>query len=79
MTDWKQSQLQARLLEGTNTMCFNESNNINIYKDEEVEYMINMLRFNSKDFTKSNMLQPIYNKTMATLKLLLSDEELCLT
>jgi hypothetical protein len=60
-------------------MCFNESNDKNIYKDEEVEYMINMLRFNSKDFTKSNMLQPIYNKTMATLKHLLSDEEICLT
>lgn len=56
---------------------FNFLKDPNFYKEEDVDYMINMLKYNHKSLNNT-LLMPIFQKSMATLARLMSDEELCL-
>ena len=76
MTDWKFSKLKTKVEQGT--FLFNPDKDPNYYREDDIDYMINMLRFNVKDFSTLPLLQPILMKATLTLKLLLSDENLCL-
>jgi hypothetical protein len=76
MTDWKYSKLKIKVEQGT--FLFNPDKDPNYYREDDIDYMINMLRFNVKDFSTLPLLQPILMKATLTLKHLLSDENLCL-
>ena len=76
MTDWKFSKLKIKVEQGT--FLFNPDKDPNYYREDDIDYMINMLRFNVKDFSTLPLLQPILMKATLTLKHLLSDENLCL-
>ncbi len=80
MTDWTQSKLRQRVTlaqEGKANLEFNYLKEPYYYKEEDIDYMINMLKNNKKILIKT-MLMPIFQKSLATLARLMSDEELCL-
>ena len=57
MTDWKFSKLKTKVEQGT--FLFNPDKDPNYYREDDIDYMINMLRFNVKDFSTLPLLQPI--------------------
>ena len=77
MTDWKYSKLRDKVISQGNCL-FNPEKDPNYFREDDIDYMINMLRCNVKNFSQLPLLQPIYMKAMLTLKLLFSDENLCL-
>jgi hypothetical protein len=77
MTDWKFSKIKEKVEQGN--YLFNPDKDPTYFREDDIDYMINMLRFNVKDFATLPLLQPLYMKATLTLKLLLSNENLCLT
>lgn len=43
-----------------------------MYREEEVEYMINMIKQQQGEFLKADMIGPIYKKSQYTVRVLLS-------
>jgi hypothetical protein len=43
---------------------------------DEIEYMINMLRYSAKNFTNIEMLKPLFNKSLTTLELIMEEMSL---
>jgi hypothetical protein len=81
MTDWKRTKLRARLNEGKGKADFTSGKDNHYYREEDIDYMINLLKFNHlgrKESHSQTVLQPIFQKTLATLSRLMSDDELCL-
>ena len=56
--DWKTSKLKEKVDQGQ--FLFNPDNDTNIYREEEIEYMINMLKYNAKDFAETHLMIPIF-------------------
>lgn len=52
---------------------FNEENDSKYYKAEDIEYMINVFRYQSKNFSNIEMLKPLFNKSLATLEKLMDE------
>ncbi len=77
MIDWKFSKIKGKVEQGV--FLFNPDKDPSFFREDDIDYMINMLRYNVKDFSTLPLLQPLYMKATLTLKLLLSDENLCLT
>ena len=42
-----------------------------MYKEDEVEYMLSMIKDQQGDFLKADMITPIYKKSLYTVKQLL--------
>ena len=81
MTDWKRTKLRVRLNEGKGKADFTSGKDNHYYREEDIDYMINLLKFNHlgrKESHSQTVLQPIFQKTLATLSRLMSDDELCL-
>ncbi len=57
MTDWKFSKLKVKVEQGT--FLFYPDKDPSYYREDDIDYMINMLRFNVKDFASLPLLQPI--------------------
>lgn len=74
--DWKESKLRELLLIPGGDVSFNPERDSSIFREDEIEYTINMLRFNAKDFRNTNMIQPLFGKALLTLQRLMSDKEL---
>jgi hypothetical protein len=55
---------------------FNGSRSTELYREDEIDYMIGMVRTNSKEFKELNFLQPLYNKALRTLELIMGEQEL---
>jgi hypothetical protein len=75
MTDWKTSKLRDRLRRGVPE--FNYNNNPLLLREDEIDYLISMIRNNRQEIYGSMMYKPIFEKATATLERLMSDEELC--
>ena len=65
MTDWKRTKLRARVSEGKTVFNPVEGNKNHqfYYREEEIDYMINMLKLNSlgsKSSHAQTLLQPIF-------------------
>ena len=43
------------------------------FKADEIEYMINLFRYSSKDFNKIDMLKPLFNKALNTLEKIMDE------
>lgn len=56
-----------------NRLEFNEENDERFFKYDEIEYMINVFRFNSKNFTNIDMLKPVFNKSLSTLEKIMDE------
>jgi DNA-directed RNA polymerase subunit F len=41
---------------------------VKVFKEEEVEYMINLIRYSTKDFSNLDLLKPLFNKALNTLE-----------
>lgn len=76
VNDWKASQLKFKLQNGM--AAFNQERSTEYYREDEIDYMINTVKLNSKQFKQVNLLQPIFNKAAKTLEKIMSDEELCM-
>lgn len=50
---------------------FNQSGDPRYFKEEEIDYVINMIRFRQKEFQKTDMVKPLYNKALYTLECLM--------
>jgi len=72
--DWKQTKLKA--LVSINKLTFNEEKDSRYCDAEDIEYMINVFRYNSKNFNSFNMLKPIFNKSLATLEKIMDEMSL---
>ena len=48
-------------------------NDANLYANDDIDYLINMIRLNEKSIEKSKSINMIYGKAMATLKNLCKD------
>ena len=59
-----------------NKLTFNEEKDSKFYDAEDIDYMINVFRYNSKNFTSFNMLKPIFNKYLATLEKIMDEMSL---
>ena len=76
MTDWKHSKIKAKVDQGI--FLFNPDKDPTFFREDDIDYMVNMLRYNVKDFSTLPLLMPLFQKATLTLKILLSDENLCL-
>lgn len=52
---------------------FNEGNDPRLYKDNEIDYILNMIRYRQKEFEKTDMIKPFYNKSLFTLETLMEE------
>ncbi len=64
--DWARAPLK-RLVD-TGKPRFNEGGNPRCFRDEEVEYMLSLVRFSPGDFQSIEMLRPIFTKALNTLE-----------
>lgn len=64
--DWKTSLIKKKIDEGR--LLFNEENDSKYYREDEMEYTINLLRYSTKDFANLEVLKPIFNKSLNTLE-----------
>ena len=64
--DWKTSIIKKRIDEGK--LKFNEDNDAKVFREDELEYIINMIRYSTKDFNNIDILKPIFNKSLNTLE-----------
>ena len=39
-----------------------------MFREDELEYMINLLRYSSKEFSSIDLLKPFFNKSLLTLE-----------
>ena len=52
---------------------FNHLNDDKYLKADEIEYMINLLRYSTKNFKNIEMLKPIFNKSLSTLEKIMDE------
>ena len=69
--DWKTSKL--RNLTQKNIIMFNEENDSRYFRDDEIEYMLNMLKYSAKNFTTIDILRPMFNKSLGTLEKIMEE------
>lgn len=51
-----------------NDLVFNSEDNKRFLNVEEIEYYINMVRYNPTDFKDIDILRPLFNKALNTLE-----------
>lgn len=76
LTDWKKTKLRDRLLRGVPE--FNHNEDPSLLREDEIDYLIDMIRRNKREMDGTNMIQPVFTKAVATLERLMSEEELCM-
>ena len=52
MTDWKKAKIREKVINGK--LQENSNRDQNYYKEEDIDYMLNMLKFNKKDFSEKS-------------------------
>ena len=71
LIDWKTSVIKKKVDSGN--YAFNLENDTKIFKEDEIEYMINLLRYSSKDFNSIDLLKPLFNKSLMTLERIMEE------
>ena len=69
--DWKDSIIKRKLDQGN--LEFNYDKNPKFFKEDEIEYMINVLKYSSKTFSSIDLLTPLFNKALNTLERLMDE------
>jgi hypothetical protein len=54
-------------------LLFNSDNDEKVYKHEDIDYTIHMIRYNSKSLKDVEMLKPLFTKSLATLERLMEE------
>ena len=52
---------------------FNKERDPGFFREDEVDYMIHLLRYSAKDFTSLDLIKPPFNKGFATLDKLMNE------
>ncbi|CDW88018.1 UNKNOWN [Stylonychia lemnae] len=73
--DWNDCLLK-KYIDTPNQHELQYINDNSLYSNEDIDYMINMVRLNEKAFERSNTLSQIHNKTLNTIQKLCSDIQL---
>lgn len=68
--DWAQSGLREVIV-NEQSLKFNPQNDPRFYREDEMDYIINMIQYRQHDFEKTEMIKPLYNKAIYTLELLM--------
>lgn len=72
LMDWKNSIVKKKMDEGK--LIFNEDGDSSkCFKEDEMEYMINLLRYSTKDFNNIDILRPLFNKALTTLEKIMDE------
>lgn len=73
LMDWKNSIVKKKMDEGK--LVFNEDagDQAKSFKEDEMEYMINLLRYSTKDFNNIDILRPLFNKALNTLEKIMDE------
>ena len=76
LLDWSSVPLKNSV--DNNKLEFNHDQHFrkDCFKEDEVEYMLNLVRFSPSDFQNIDMLKPLFNKTLNTLELLMEEVSL---
>lgn len=69
--DWKHSLLKKKINNGK--LKFNEDEDPKYYKEDELEYTINLLRYSAKDFSSIDILKPAFTKALNTLERIMEE------
>ncbi len=71
--DWKYSIVKKFMDEGK--LVFNEeaADQGKCFSEDEMEYMINLLRYSTKDFNNIDILRPLFNKALNTLEKIMDE------
>jgi hypothetical protein len=73
-TDWAYSPLCIKMLK--NTTEFNPNKDIKLFVEDELDYVIDMMRNKFQDFERTEIMRPFYIKALTTLKELLTEQSL---
>lgn len=69
--DWAKSSLKKQVDNGS--LAFNEDRDPTFFREDEVDYMIHLLRYSTKDFTTLELIKPPFNKALSTLDKLMTE------
>ena len=76
MIDWKYSSLYKTVAESKVTK-FNAAHEPSILQEDQLDYSINLMRYcGEKDFSKLEVIRPVFEKAVNTLEYLM--EEMCI-
>jgi hypothetical protein len=70
--DWKTTKLKTTVIDQDHNE-FNYQGDEKYFKADEVEYMINLVRYSSKSFSNIESLKPLFNKSLATLEKIMEE------
>ncbi|CDW86165.1 UNKNOWN [Stylonychia lemnae] len=71
LIDWKNSKIRAFIEK--NQLDFNFEEDEKFFKTADIEYMINLFRYNGKFFSNIDQLKPVFNKALATLEKIMDE------
>ena len=71
LIDWKTSIIKSKVDSGQTQ--FNQENDSRVFKEDEIEYMINLLRYSTKEFNSIDLLKPLFNKSLLTLEKIMEE------
>eukprot|EP00347_Sterkiella_histriomuscorum_P005683 403355663 len=71
LIDWKLSKIQTYV--NMKKLDFNQDIDEKFFKQDEVEYMINLFKYSSKSFSNIEQLKPVFNKSLVTLERIMDE------
>jgi hypothetical protein len=72
VVDWAFTPMFTRAL--NDDISFNTDQNIQLYEEKEVDYVIDMMKNKYKDFKRSDIMRPFYLKAQITLEELFKEQ-----